>query len=349
MPTPRLNWLLALVPLAVVLHVAQHPVATFLVAAVAILPLAALIGQATEQLALRAGPRIGGLLNATFGNATELIVCIFLLRDGQVEVVKASLTGSILGNLLMVLGVSLILGGLRHSEQHYNAQAAGVHASSMTLAVIGLLMPALFELTSHDQDLVHIEVISGVVAGVLMLLYVLALVFTLVTHEHLFRTPTEEERPDWSLRRSLLTLLGCTLAVATMSEMLVEGLDPALGVLHLSKFFVGLLLVPVLGNAAEYATAVMFARRNKLDVTFEVATGSSTQVALFVAPALVFISLMLGHPMDFLFSPFEVSAVGLAVIIVARISQDGKANWLEGAQLVGAYLIMAVSFFFVGR
>jgi Ca2+:H+ antiporter len=320
---------------------------TFLTAAAAILPLAGLIGAATEQLAIRAGPRTGGLLNATFGNVTELIIAIFLLLDDEIDIVKASLTGSILGNLLLVLGLSFLVGGLRHREQEFNAQAASVHSNSLTLAVIGLLMPALFVLTTGEHTFVQEEVVSGVVAAVLMALYAGALVFMMVTHEHLFHTPTEEEEPRWSLRLGLGVLLASTALVALESEVLVGALEPALEDLGLSKFFVGLILVPIVGNAAEHSSAVLFALRNKVDVTLEIAIGSSTQIALFVAPALVFISLAVGHPMDFVFSTFEVAAVGLSTLIVALISLDGRSNWLEGAQLLGAYAIMAISFFFV--
>jgi Ca2+:H+ antiporter len=344
---PNLYWLLAFVPASVVLRLLGEDLPVFITSAIAIVPLAGLIGRATEQLAIRAGPRMGGLLNATFGNVTELIIAIFLVMDDELEVVKASLTGSILGNLLLVLGLSFLIGGLRHQEQHYNAQAAGIHASSLTLAVIGLLMPALFVLTTGEHDVLEREIVSGTIAAVLMALYAGALVFMMITHEHLFHTPTEEEQAQWSARAAVLVLLAATALVALESELLVGALEPALEDLGLTKFFVGLILIPIVGNAAEHSSAVLFAWRNKVDVTLEVAIGSSTQVALFVAPALVFISLAVGHPMDFIFTTFEVAAVGLSTLIVALISLDGRSNWLEGAQLIGAYAIMAISFFFV--
>ncbi len=348
MPKPNLNWLLILVPVSLIADFGLHQeLLTFLTAAAAILPLAGLIGRATEQLAIHAGPRIGGLLNATFGNVAELIIAVFLILDGEIAVVKASLTGSILGNLLLILGLSFLAGGLRHQEQSFNAQAAGVHSSSLTLAVIGLLMPALFVLTTGEHDFIEREVVSGTVAGILIALYVAALLFTLVTHGHLFHTPTEEEEPEWPLRTAVLVLVGATALVALESEILVGALEPALEDLGLSKFFVGLVLIPIVGNAAEHSSAVTFAMRNKVDVTLEIAIGSSTQIALFVAPALVFISLLVGRPMDFVFTPFEVAAVGLSTLIVSLISSDGRSNWLEGAQLLGAYAIMAISFFFV--
>jgi Ca2+:H+ antiporter len=306
-----------------------------------------LIGRSTEQLAVHTGPRIGGLVNATFGNVTELIIAVFLILDDKTEVVKASLTGSILGNLLLVLGLSFLLGGLRHSEQHYNANAASVHSTSLVLAVTGLLMPALFALGSNGDDLLQREVVSGIVAAVLIALYIAALAFTLVTHEHLFRTPSEGEEAAWSRRRAIGMLVVSTALVALMAEFLVGSLEPAIEDLGLSEFFVGLIVIPIIGNAAEHSSAVLFALRDKVDVTLEIAIGSSTQIALFVAPALVFISLAVGHPMDFIFSTFEVAAVALSTVLVFMISSDGRSNWLEGAQLTGAYVIMAISFFFV--
>ena len=345
---PSLDWLLVLVPVSVALKLAGGPdLAIFVTSAAAILPLAGLIGRSTEQLALHTGPRVGGLINATFGNVTELIIAVFLILEDKIEIVKASLTGSILGNLLLVLGVSFFVGGLRHKEQHYNAHAASVHSTSLVLAVTGLLMPALFALGTQGETVVQREVVSGTVAAVLIGLYLAALAFMLITHEHLFRTPEEGEAPAWSRRRAVVMLLVATAFVALESEFLVSSLEPALADFGLSEFFVGLILIPIVGNAAEHSSAVLFAVRNKLDVTLEIAIGSSTQIALFVAPALVFISLAVGHPMDFVFSTFEVAAVGLSTVLVFMISSDGRSNWLEGAQLVGAYLIMAISFFFV--
>jgi Ca2+:H+ antiporter len=336
-----------LVPVAILLEVAHGPeLAIFLTSAGAILPLAGLIGRSTEQLALHVGPRVGGLINATFGNVTELIIAFFLILENRIEVVKASLTGSILGNLLLVLGISFLVGGLKHEEQEFSARSASVHATSLGLAVAGLLMPAIFAHGQH-RSLIEREVVSGTVAAVLILLYLAALAFTLITHEHLFRTPDEHERPTWSRGRAVVVLLGATGFVALMSEFLVSSLDPAIETMGLSEAFVGLILIPIIGNAAEHSSAVMFALRDKVDVTLEIAIGSSTQIALFVAPALVFLSLLVGHPMDFVFSTFEVAAVALSTFLVFMISIDGRSNWLEGAQLVGAYVIMAISFYFV--
>ncbi len=345
---PRLEWLLVLIPISLLSDFVLHvELLTFLSAAGAILPLAGLIGRGTEQLAIHAGPRVGGLLNATFGNVTELIIAVFLILDDEIDIVKASLTGSILGNLLLVLGLSFLVGGLRHSEQRFNAQAAGIHSSSLALAVAGLLMPALFLQTTGQHNFVQREVVSGTVAAVLMALYAGALVFTMVTHAHLFHAPSEEEQAEWSRRTALMVLVGATALVALEAEILVGALEPALEDLGLSRFFVGLIVVPIIGNAAEHSSAITFALRNHVDVTLEIAIGSSTQIALFVAPVLVFVSLAVGHPMDFIFSPFEVAAVEVSTVIVAFIAGDGRSNWLEGVQLTAAYLIIAISFVFV--
>jgi Ca2+:H+ antiporter len=344
---PSLDWLLVLVPVSAILRLAGgNELLIFLTSAGAILPLAGLIGRSTDQLAMHTGPRIGGLVNATFGNVTELVIAFFLILDDQVDIVKASLTGSIIGNLLLVLGLSFLLGGLKHEEQTYNARAASIHATSLVLAVTGLLMPALFALGGRES-FAQREVVSGTVAAVLMILYAAALLFTLVTHEHLFRTPSPEEHLEWSRRQAVGMLLLATAFVALEAEFLVSSLEPALEDLGLSEFFVGLIVIPIIGNAAEHSSAIMFALRDKVDVTLEIAIGSSTQIALFVAPALVFISLFVGHPMDFVFSTFEVAAVALSTVLVFMISSDGRSNWLEGAQLTGAYAIMAISFFFV--
>ncbi|MGA9160414.1 MAG: calcium/proton exchanger [Actinomycetota bacterium] len=345
---PSFDWLLVLVPVSIVLKLAGgNELSIFLTSAGAILPLAGLIGRSTEQLALHTGPRIGGLVNATFGNVTELVIAVFLILDDQTEIVKASLTGSILGNLLLVLGLSFLVGGLKHEEQTYNARSASIHATSLVLAVTALLMPALFALSQSTETDLEREVVSGTVAAVLIALYAAALFFTLVTHEHLFRTPTADEHASWSRGKAIGALLVATAFVALEAEFLVASLEPALQDLGLSELFVGLIVIPIIGNAAEHSSAIIFALRNKVDVTLEIAIGSSTQIALFVAPALVFISLFVGHPMDFIFSTFEVAAVALSTVLVFMISTDGRSNWLEGAQLTGAYVIMAISFFFV--
>ena len=344
---PSLSWLLVFVPISIVADVTGHQTTTFLTSALAVVPLAGLIGQATGEVAIRLGPRGGGLLNATFGNLTELIVAVFLVESGDFAIVKASLIGSIVGNLLFVLGLSFFVGGLRQKEMTFSADAASVHASSMLLAVAGLVVPAILVTTTptvgpHDK-----EVVSVVVAAVLIVLYLAALAFMQITHAHLFRTPEHDEAPTWPMWLALVVLGGAAAAVAVESEMLVGSLHPAISSLHIPAVFVGLILIPIIGNAAEHASAVLFAVQRKLDVTIEIAVGSSTQVAMLIAPLLVFISLALAKPMDFVFTAFEVAIVGVATVIVAVISIDGRSNWLEGLQLFGAYLVIGITAYFV--
>src|ERR1700693_36045 len=344
---PSINWLLVFIPVSLIAGLTHQPVLTFITAALAIIPLAGLIGRATDQLAICIGPRLGGLLNATFGNVTELIVGVLLIAAGDFEVVKASLIGSIIGNLLLVLGVSLFVGGLGRDEQAFSARAAGVHTASMVLAVAGLGVPALLMATSPTLSAASRQVVSAGVAATLIVLYGSALVFPLFTHAHPFFTPASSERPEWSRTLALGILVGAALLVGLESELLVSALNPALQTLKISPIFVGLIIIPVIGNAAEHASAVFFAIRDKLDVTLEIAVGSSTQVALFIAPALVFISLLIGRPMDFVFTGFEIGAVLIATLLIAVISRDGHSNWLEGLQLVGVYAIIALAAFFL--
>jgi len=346
-PKARFGWLLVMVPVSVAANFAfHHPLVVFVASAMALIPLAELVGIATDQAALHAGPRMGGLLNASLANVTELILSTFLIVEGRVAIVKASLTGAILGNLLLVLGMALFAGGRRHGVQRYNAATAGVHATSLALAVTGFLMPALFILTTGAHSFFQREAVSGSVAAILMLLYLLALGFTHM--EHVFRAPRATEHPAWSYAGAVGVLVGAAGLAALESWMLSGTVEPALSALHVSEFFAGLILIPLIGNAAEHSSAVRFALQDKVEITLEIAVGSSTQIALFVAPALVFISLAAGHPMDFVFSTFELATVGLSTFIVALISLDGRSNWLEGAQLIAAYLIIAASAFFVG-
>ncbi|MDQ2942751.1 MAG: calcium/proton exchanger [Candidatus Dormibacteraeota bacterium] len=347
LPPPSLNWLLVFVPVSLVADLLGQTVVVFVMSGLAIIPLAGLIGRSTDQVARRVGPRIGGLLNATLGNITELIVCVLLITVSDFAIVKASLIGSILGNLLLVLGISFFVGGVHHKEQRFSSRAAGVHSVSLLLAVAGLLMPALLILTTPQVGFVEKEVVSGVVAIVLILLYLAALAFTQITHPHLFRGAEELEIPTASMRRSIIVLVVAAGLVGVESELLVSTLAPALTALRLPPIFVGLILIPIIGNAAEHASAVYFAAKDRVDLTLEIAVGSSTQIALFVAPILVFISLALGHPMDFVFTPFEIAVVSLATLIVALISLEGRSNWLSGVQLMGAYIVIGAAAFFI--
>ncbi|MGH2754984.1 MAG: calcium/proton exchanger [Actinomycetota bacterium] len=345
---PRMEWLLVFVPVAIVLELTHgEPVALFVVCALAILPLAGLIGHATEDLALRTGPQIGGLLNATFGTVTELIIAFFLILEGQLEIVKASITGSIIGNVLLVLGLSFLVGGLKREQQTFNVASAGLHSTLLVIAVVGLLMPALFALSPEASEF-RTEAVSVGVSIVLIVVYGLGLLFALKTHKKQFASAHSTEGvPHWSKGFALGLLGGSTVIVALMSEFLVGALEPTVEELGISELFVGLIIVPIIGNAAEHSSAIFLAAKDKMDISIEIAIGSSTQVALFVAPVLVFLSLVVGEPMDLIFSGFEIAAVAFSSAILAFIALDGRSNWIEGVQLLGAYVIMAISFFFL--
>jgi Ca2+:H+ antiporter len=349
-----LNLLLLLVPIALIGRVLGWPAALlFGLSGLAIVPLAKWMGNATEELALHIGPGAGGLLNATFGNATELIIAIFALRAGLIDVVKASITGSIVGNLLFVLGLAVLLGGFKHTRQTFNQTAASTGASQLTLAVIGLIIPAAFYFTytagGASQREFREQEVSVVVAGLLMLTYALGLLFSLRTHPHLFAGESEHgehEAPAWSIRTATFVLLAATVGVAVMSELLVHSLDDAVASLGWSELFVGVIIIPIIGNAAEHLTAVTVAMKDKMDLSLGIAVGSSTQIALFVAPLLVFISLLFTQHMNLLFTPFELVVIVSAVLIANLIALDGESNWYEGAQLLAAYAIAAIAFFF---
>jgi Ca2+:H+ antiporter len=347
MPKPGLHYLLVLVPVAIVLELIHaDPLVIFAASALAILPLAGLIGHATEDLAARTGPQIGGLLNATFGNVTELIIAIFLILEGELQVVKASITGSIIGNVLLVLGLAFLVGGWSRVQQRFSRASAGLHAASLVIAVTALLLPALFSYTPEATGF-RTEAVSVGVSIILIGVYVLALVFTLKTHRSLFRSDFELGEAKWSMARAVGTLAGATVFVALMSEFLVGALEPTVEELGLSKLFVGLIIVPIIGNAAEHSSAVLLAARDKMDVSIEIAIGSSTQLSLFIAPVLVFASLLVGQPMNLIFTGIEIAAVAFSAAILGFIVLDGRSNWFEGAQLLATYAIMAVSFFFL--
>jgi Ca2+:H+ antiporter len=339
---------LVLVPASLAsLLFASEPV-RFTLAAAAMIPLAGLLGDATEELAAHAGPRVGGLLNATFGNAAELIVGIFLVAKGEIAVVRASITGSIIGNLLLVLGVSFFAGGLRHKELRFSAPAASSGVASMAIATAGVLMPALYARGAHPTEF-RIEAVSIGVAIVLLVMYAASLVFALVTHpEEQGADAGEPETATMSVRAAMLLLAVSGALVALESEILVSALESTVKSAGLSRLWVGLILVPVVANAAEHSSAVRAAMRRKADLTVAIAVGSSTQVALVVAPILVFAGLAFGHHLHLDFTPFDISAIALGVVLVAFVSYDGRTNWLEGAQLIAVYVILAVTSFYVG-
>jgi Ca2+:H+ antiporter len=347
-----MGYLLIAVPLAIaasLLH--ASPVIRFLTAGIAIIPLAGVMGQATEQLAHRLGPAIGGLLNATFGNAAELILALFALSSGYDEVVKASLTGSIIGNLLLVLGASLLAGGLKFSVQKFNRTAAGAGSTLMVLATIGLIVPALFHnLVPNSSGLEH--KVSVAVCVLLVFTYLLSLLFSLVTHRELLTGMKEEvaaaiSEATWGLKHATSILLVATAFVAWMSEILVGAVEHAGEALGLNGVFMGVFVVAIVGNAAEHSTAVIMALKNQMDLAVGIALGSALQVALFVAPVLVFASYFRETPMDLLFTTLEVVAVILAVLVARMVAEDGESNWLEGAMLLMVYAILGVAFFFL--
>ena len=363
-PEHLLKLMLVFVPLALAARFLHWGApATFVLACLAIVPLAGMMGEATEQLATRLGAGVGGLLNATFGNAAELIIALMALRAGLYGVVKASLTGSIIGNVLLVLGVSLLAGGLKRDKQTFDRAAASAGSTLLALAGIGLLVPALFHgvgqsavargaLTPQREGVLE-NALSLEISIVLFVAYLLSLVFTLRTHRHLYAGQPHAEEHDAEAAsvptsRAVVTLLLATAAVAWMSELLVGAVEATSHAFGLTEVFVGVIVVAVIGNAAEHSTAVLMALKGKVDLALNIAIGSSIQVALFVAPVLVFVSYAMPHgPMDLVFTTFEVMAVAISVIVVNLVSQDGESNWLEGALMLAVYLVLAIAFFFL--
>jgi len=345
-----LDGLLVFIPVAVVLHYSHAPeIWTFIASGVAIIPLAGWMGKATESLAERLGAGIGGLLNATFGNAAEMIIAFQGLRAGLGEVVKASLTGSILGNILLVFGASALFGGLRYPHQKFNRTAATMSATLMALSAIGLLVPALFHWVTLGSAGTAEKNISLEISVVLFITYVLSLVFALRTHKDLYQGSHEkgEEGVGMRPRTAGIVLVVATGLIAWMSELLVHAVEPASKSLGLTQIFVGVIAVAIIGNAAEHSTAILMAMKNQMDLAYHIAVGSSMQIALFVAPVLVFLSYGMGKPMNLLFTTFEVITVGLAVAIVSLVAADGESNWMEGVLLLAVYVIFAIAFFYL--
>jgi Ca2+:H+ antiporter len=342
--------LLAAVPLSLGLAAAHaSPILIFGFACLAVLPLAGYMGEATEHLATRTGPTIGGLLNATFGNAAELIIAIVALRAGLVELVKASITGSILGNLLLILGLSLLAAGTKRTEIRFNRTAAGMSAAMLALAVVGLVFPALFHAIHPESSARVTELrMSEWVAVILIVTYGFSLLFTMRTHKALLGgDPHPSQEPVWGVGRSLLILALATIGVALESEVLVHATEAVTQSLGWSEVFLGLIVIPIIGNAAEHAAAIVFARKGQIDLALQIALGSSTQIALLAAPLLVFAGLILGAGMDLVFRPFEVVALGLATGVAAILTLDGESHWFEGVQLLAVYGMVAVAAFFM--
>ena len=350
-----LNTLLLFVPVSVVLHYTPHmnPLWVFLAAALAIVPLAGMMGKATEELAGHLGASWGGLLSATFGNATELIIGLFALHQGLIGLVRASIVGSIIGNLLLVLGASILAGGLKHKIQKFNQDQAESHAINLLLATLSLAVPAIFAEAYHRSSSAgnpDVENLSLWVSGILLVVYLASLWFSLQTHEALFRDCEDEaeaDPPAWSKTTAFSVLAASTCLVAMESEFLVGSVSGAAARLGVNPIFIGIIVVAIIGNAAEHSTAVWMAMKNKMDITMNIAIGSSTQIAMFVAPVLVFASLLLGHPLAYIFTIPEMTAIAFSVIITTFIAGDGKCHWLEGAQLLAAYAIIALAFFYL--
>lgn len=349
--------MLVFAPVALVLRYwpgLQNETALFICSGLAIIPLAGLMGRATEHLAARCGEGVGGLLNATFGNAAEMIIALMALHKGLIGVVKASLTGSIIGNLLFVLGAAALAGGIKFPEQRFNRTAVRSSTTSLMLAAVGLLIPTVF----HDAaamrpggwSLVMEQRLSLAIAIVLFASYLFTLVFSLLTHKQLFAGAGGEDHegePVWSRTRATMVLIGATALVAWFSEFLVGTVEAAQAKLGVSETFIGIIVVAIIGNAAEHWTAVWVATKNKMDLSLNIAIGSSLQIALFVAPVLVFVSFAFGHPMDLEFTVPEIVAVIVSVFVVAQISNDGESNWLEGVQLLTVYVILGILFYFL--
>jgi Ca2+:H+ antiporter len=354
---PSLDWLLVLVPttLAIKFLSPDSHVAIFICACLAILPLAKWLGHATEHLASHTGEGVGGLLNATFGNAAELIIAIAALRKGLHEVVKASLTGSIIGNILLVAGLAMLVGGFKFRTQFFQAAAARAQSTLLTLAAIALIIPASFHHLAGPAGWPREKDLSLEVSVVLLAVYAASLVFSLVTHKEMFRgLPASEDveagdvHAHWSLKRSIIVLTVSTIFIAWISETLVGSVEHAAHAFGMTSIFIGVIVVAIIGNAAEHSTAILVALKNRMDLSISIAIGSSIQIALFVAPLLVVASYFIGPgPMDLVFTPAEVIAVVLAVFITGQSASDGESNWLEGLMLLAVYVMLGISFYFL--
>jgi Ca2+:H+ antiporter len=353
--------LVPFIPIAIALELAHASASIiFISSALGVIPTAALMGRATEELAARSGPGIGGFLNVTFGNAPEIIIALFALHEGLQEVVKASLVGSILGNILLVMGAAMLVGGLKRERQRFDRTAANVQALMLMLAAAALAMPAIFQLVAggglpRPEEKAHnfggdIEHLSIAVAIVLLVTYFAGLVFSLKTHKDLFNPEHGDEHGEepWSVRKSVTSLAIAGVAVGVMSEILVGSITEASESIGLSPFFVGIIVVAIVGNAAEHWVAVYFAARDKMDLSVNIAIGSSAQIALFAAPVLVLVSLFLGpFPMSLVFNGLELGAIFLAILIAQAVTQEGESTWFEGFQLLSVYVVLGLTFYFV--
>ena len=343
------NIALLLIPVTVILnYVHAHPLLVFGVACLGVIPLAGYMGEATEHLASRTGPAIGGLLNATFGNAAELIIAVVALRAGLVDLVKASITGSILGNLLLIMGLCFVAGGTKQTTLRFSRTSTGASSGMLALAVAGLTFPALFHQLHPEAGATRELYLSETVAAVLVGTYLLSLLFSLKTHKSLFGgEPHPLAGEVWGPLKALIILAIATGGVVVQSEILVHATEQVTSTMGFSETFLGLIIVPIIGNAAEHGTAVIVARKGQMDLALQIALGSSTQIALLVAPVLVLVGLIVGQPMDLVFSTFEVAAVGLTVVVTSIVTLDGESNWFEGVQLLAMYALVGAMAFFI--
>lgn len=345
-----LNVLLIFAPVAILGRVlGWAPTLVFITSALAVIPAAGLLGQATEEIAVRTGPRVGGLLNATLGNAAELIITLFAIRAGLLELVKASITGSIIGNILLVMGLSILFGGIKNGTQRFDRTQAGANAVQLILSVLALMIPSLF-FFAHTENTGPVEYLSIGTAIAMLVIYALGLLFAFrfINPEPALGHATQEaHHGGWPVRTALLVLLGATVLIAVLSEVLVGAVEPMVANLGVSEFFIGIIIIPLVGNVAEHLVAVQTAIKNKMELSMAVSLGSSLQIALFVAPVLVFLSLLMGNPLTLVFNQFEIVALFAGTLIAAFVAMDGESNWLEGAQLLALYVILALAFFFL--
>lgn len=344
-------FMLIFLPLAILAEVLHwDSIWVFAFSALGVVPLAGLIGSSTEALAAYTGPKIGGLLNATLGNAAELIITLTAIRAGLLELVKASITGSILGNLLLVMGFSMLMGGAKNGKQVFDRANASNHSVLLTLAVLAMVVPSIFSHYIGPDTSVKVEAFSLGVAVVMLVLYVLGLIFSLKGKESPITYPAaleEEHHPSLTVWQAVAVLAVATIGVVFLSEFLVGAVEQVVADLGLSEFFLGIILIPIVGNAAEHIVAVQVALKNQMELSVEIAVSSSLQIAMFVAPVLVFVSLAMGHPMTLIFNPLELIALGAAVLVANQVATDGESNWLEGAALIAVYLILGLSFFLI--
>ncbi|MDQ1250949.1 MAG: Ca2+:H+ antiporter [Euryarchaeota archaeon] len=335
--------LLIFVPVSLLAeYMHSSPITIFILASLAIIPLAKFIGESTEEISAYTGPALGGLLNATFGNATELIISFFALQAGLTEMVKASITGAIIGNLLLILGMAFFFGGLGKDQQEFNTTAAKTSASTLLLATAAIVMPAAFVLTSENPSAAVIETLSIAVSVIMAGSYLASLLFSLYTHKHLYTADTAECTARWSVRKSIAVLLTATIAVAVMSEILVGSIEPLAESLGWTELFIGMIFVAIIGNAAEHVSAITIAIKGRMDLALQIAVGSTTQIAMFVVPVLVFTSYFFETPMNLIFTTFELASIVSAIFVVNSIIEDGKSNWFEGLQLLGTYGIIVI-------